>query len=61
MPTYRYSAPNDLERHEVIADSYQRDGDVIVFDGIASVDGDTSFPGGTLRTGITGDLEVVET
>ncbi len=68
MPTYRYFAPNDPQRHEVIAESYERKGDVIGFDVVTSFDGKTSPPwprgviaekGGTLRTHITGDVEVV--
>jgi hypothetical protein len=69
MPKLRFSALNSPEDHEVIATSYEMDGDVVTLHGVTSFDGKLSPPwprgvvtekGGTiLRARFAGRVEVV--
>ena len=70
MPRLRFFAPNKPECHEVIAEAYETDDDVITLHGVTSFDGKVSAPwprgvvtekGGTiLRTHIAGSVEVLD-
>jgi hypothetical protein len=55
MPTYRYSGPHDPEPHQVVADDYERGGDVVTFFNCTSFDGQARASQ-TLGVIATGDV-----
>lgn len=65
----RFFSPNNPEYHEVIAEGYETEHDVITLHGVTSFDGQADPPwprgvvtekGGTvLRTRIAGEVEVI--
>ncbi len=68
MPTYRYVGAGDGEPHVIVAERWERDGDVAVFFGVTSLDGNDEPPwpdhsavraGGVLATRTLAQIEVL--
>ena len=62
MPTYPYFAPNDPQRHEVVAEGFEIEiPDTAVLLSVGSLDGDSNRTGetSTFRTHIVGVVDEV--
>ena len=63
MPTFRYSAPSDPQRHEVVAEGFEIEvPDTAVFLGVESLDADSNRTGETttFRTYMVGVVDEVD-
>jgi hypothetical protein len=59
MPTYRYSGPRDTEPHVVVEDSFERDGETVMFVNVISFDGEP-HTAGIISVISPGDIEIID-